>query len=51
VKAPGTENNTTVLPANNASLVISFGPSAVFVLKAPVGILSPALIVMFNPSK
>src|SRR5271170_1362951 len=46
VNAPGTENRTTVLPANSCSVVIFCGPSEVMRVNAPSGILSPALIVI-----
>src|SRR5271170_7910454 len=51
VNAPGTENSTTVLPANNCSVVIFCGPSEVMRVNAPSGILSPALMVIeFSPA-
>src|SRR6202034_4317678 len=51
VNAPGTEKNTTVLPANNCSVVIFCGPSEVMRVNAPSGILSPALMVIeFSPA-
>ena len=46
VKAPGTENSTTFLPANSWSVVSFCGPSGPGVVNVPEGILSPALIVM-----
>src|SRR5215469_92965 len=46
VKAPGTENNTTVLPLKSSSVLRSLGPSFVMRLKEPEGIRSPALMVM-----
>jgi hypothetical protein len=41
VKAPGTPKTTTVLPPNSASVVISFGPSAVPCMRLMLGMLSP----------
>src|ERR1700743_3953528 len=49
VKAPGTENSTTVLPPKSCSVVIFCGPSLVMRVNAPSGILSPALIVILFP--
>ena len=46
VNAPGTEKRTTVLPLNNSSVVIFFGPSEVMRVNVPWGILSPALMVI-----
>src|SRR5271170_6051926 len=51
VNAPGTENSTTVLPANSCSVVTFCGPSEVMRVNAPSGILSPALIVIALSSK
>ena len=46
VKAPGTENSTTVLPLNSSSVEMSLGPSLVIRLSVPAGMRSPALIAM-----
>src|SRR5687768_3157975 len=50
VNAPGTENNTTLLPLKNSSALTFCGPSFVTTVKVPEGILSPTLIVMVNSS-
>ena len=46
VKAPGTPNSTTFLPAKISSLVRGVGPSAVMIVKVEFGIGSPTLIVI-----
>src|SRR5580658_10415547 len=46
VKAPGTANRPTVLPANSASVVSGPGPSAPNTVKVAAGTLSPTLMVM-----
>src|SRR5579864_7289018 len=46
VKAPGTENSTTVLPLKSSSVERSLGPSLVIRLSVPAGMRSPALIAM-----
>src|SRR4029077_17441539 len=46
VKAPGTENSTTVLPLNSSSVERSLGPSLVIRLSVPAGMRSPALIAI-----
>src|SRR5215475_8136022 len=46
VKAPGTENSTTVLPLKSSSVVMSFGPSLVIRLSLPAGMRSPALMAI-----
>ena len=46
VKAPGTANSATFLPAKISSVVIGLGPSAVPAEKVAAGSLSPTLMVM-----
>src|ERR1700761_3760349 len=46
VKAPGTANSATFLPANSASVVSGPGPSAPKGVNVAAGTLSPTLIVM-----
>src|SRR5262245_58894765 len=48
VKAPGTENRTTVLPLKSWSEVRVSGPSLPITLREPAGSLSPTLIVIAN---
>jgi hypothetical protein len=51
VKAPGTANNTAFLPLNKSSVVFGFGPSAVIIMKLPLGTRSPTLIAMILSSR
>ena len=46
VNAPGTETSTTFLPENNSSVDTAPGPESVITPKVPLGILSPACMVM-----
>ncbi|MGT2467959.1 hypothetical protein ACVOMV_28775 [Mesorhizobium atlanticum] len=46
VKAPGTPNSTTFLPAKISSPVIGLAPSAVITLKFDAGSFSPTEMVM-----
>src|ERR1700761_6918368 len=46
VKAPGTANRATVLPAKMSLVVFAWGPSGVMVRKVASGKRSPTLIVM-----
>ncbi len=43
VKAPGTANRATVLPANSSSVLTGLGPSGPMVVNVAWGTLSPAL--------
>ena len=46
VKAPGTAKTTTFLPAKSCSVLISVTPSDVLCFSVPLGILSPALMLI-----
>src|SRR5476649_1730548 len=48
VKAPGTENNTTLRPLNSCSVVMFDGPSLVICLSVAAGTRSPTLIVIVS---
>src|ERR1700761_3322881 len=46
VKAPGSANSATFLPANSSSVVTGLGPPSCISVKVADGILSPTLMVM-----